>query len=91
VPTAPERDPLTDTGRHARIIDDEWDAPRTAFLLPLDDPDAAPDGYPVKANTKSGQYWSPGSPFYDDARAEIWFATEDLARANGFVSGEESR
>jgi len=85
-----ERDPLTDTGRHARI-EVEPDPVRTAFLLPLDDPDEAPDGYPVKANTKSGQYWVPGSPFYDDARAEIWFATEELARANGFVSAEEPR
>jgi uncharacterized protein with LGFP repeats len=90
VPTAAEHDPLTDTGRHARVGLDEPESLRTAFLLALDDPNEAPDGYPVKANTKSGQYWAPGSPLYDDARAEIWFATEELARANGFVSAEES-
>jgi uncharacterized protein with LGFP repeats len=84
------RDPLTDTGRHSRI-EVEPDPVRTAFLLPLDDRDEAPDGYPVKANVKSGQYWVPGSPLYDDAHAEIWFATEELARANGFVSEDEPR
>ena len=81
-----KRDPLTDTGRHARIeIDDDPRRQRVAFLLPLDDPNEAPDGYPIKANTKSGVYWAPGSALYDDASAEIWFATEELARVNGFV------
>jgi uncharacterized protein with LGFP repeats len=38
-------------------------------------------------DTKSGLYWAPGSTLYDDARAEIWFASEELARTNGFVRG----
>ncbi|HET6731565.1 LGFP repeat-containing protein [Mycobacterium sp.] len=88
VPTAVERDPLTDTGRHARIEIDEPEPSRTALRLPLDDPNQAPEGYPVKADTKSGLYWSPGSAFYDDARAEIWFASEEIARTNGFVKGD---
>lgn len=88
VPTAVERDPLTDTGRHARIEIDEPEPLRTALRLPLDDPNQAPEGYPVKADTKSGLYWSPGSTLYDDARAEIWFASEEIARTNGFVRGD---
>jgi uncharacterized protein with LGFP repeats len=88
VPTAVERDPLTDTGRHARIEIDEPEPSRTALRLPLDDPNQAPEGYPVKADTKSGLYWSPGSALYDDARAEIWFASEEIARTNGFVKGD---
>ncbi len=85
-----KRDPLTDTGRHARIeIDDDPSPQRVAFLLPLDDPNEAPDGYPIKANTKSGVYWAPGSAMYDDASAEIWFATEELARVNGFVADDD--
>ena len=60
----------------------------TALHLPLDDdPDAIPDGYPIKADTRSGLYWTPGSADYDEARAEIWFATEEIARTNGFVRG----
>jgi uncharacterized protein with LGFP repeats len=87
---AMKRDPLTDTGRHARIeIDDDPLPQRVAFLLPLDDPNEAPDGYPIKANTKSGVYWAPGSALYDDASAEIWFATEELARVNGFVADDD--
>jgi uncharacterized protein with LGFP repeats len=88
VPRAVERDPLTDTGRHARIVIDEPEPSRTALRLPLDDPNQAPEGYPVKADTKSGLYWAPGSTGYDDAQAEIWFASEEFARTNGFVSGD---
>lgn len=86
VPSTVERDPLTDTGRHARIVIDEPEPSRTALSLPLDDPNEAPEGYPIKADTKSGLYWAPGNALYDDARAEIWFASEEIARTNGFVS-----
>jgi uncharacterized protein with LGFP repeats len=85
VPTAVDRDPLTDTGRHARIEIDEPEPNGTALHLPLEDPAQAPDGYPIKADTKSGLYWAPGTSLYDDARAEIWFASEEIARTNGFV------
>jgi uncharacterized protein with LGFP repeats len=87
MPTSVERDPLTDTGRHARIEVDEPASNGTALHLPLDDPNEAPEGYPIKADTKSGLYWAPGTTLYDDARAEIWFASEELARTNGFVRG----
>ena len=87
-PTRVERDPLTDTGRHARIVIDEPAPSQTALRLPLDDPNQAPEGYPIKADTKSGLYWAPESALYDDARAEIWFASEELARTNGFVRGD---
>ena len=85
VPAQGERDPLTDTGRHARIEVEEPAHNGTALHLPLDDPDEAPDGYPIKADTKSGLYWAPGTTLYDDAHAEIWFASEEFARTNGFV------
>jgi uncharacterized protein with LGFP repeats len=87
MPTPVERGALTDTGRHARIQIDEPVPNGTALHLPLDDPNEAPEGYPIKADTKSGLYWAPGSTLYDDARAEIWFASEELARTNGFVRG----
>jgi uncharacterized protein with LGFP repeats len=88
---AVKRDPLIDTGRHARIEIDDPPPQHVAFLMPLDDPNEAPDGYPIKANTKSGVYWAPGSALYEDASAEIWFASEELARVNGFVADDQAR
>jgi uncharacterized protein with LGFP repeats len=79
---------MTDTGRHARIVIDEPAPSRTALHLPLDDPNQSPEGYPIKADTTSGRYWAPGSTLYDDARAEIWFASEEIAVTNGFVKGD---
>jgi uncharacterized protein with LGFP repeats len=84
-PTRVERDPLTDTGRHARIVIEEPSPSDVALRLPPDDSNQAPEGYPIKADIKSGLYWAPGSALYDDARAEIWFVNEEFARTNGFV------
>nr|WP_083410770.1 LGFP repeat-containing protein [Mycolicibacterium rutilum] len=86
--TAPERDPLTDTGRHARIEVDKPEIPGPAFRLSLDDAAEGPEGYPIKADTQSGRYWLPGSADYDDAHAEIWFSSEEFARTNGFVRAD---
>jgi len=55
-----------------------------AIHLPMDDPYQVPDGYPVKANASFGLYYMPDSALYEETLAEIWFATEDIARANGF-------
>ncbi|MEO8816359.1 MAG: hypothetical protein ABI307_00690, partial [Mycobacterium sp.] len=52
--------------------------------LPLDDPYQPPVGYPIKANIGSGLYYTAHSVLYSDTLAEIWFATEDAARLNGF-------
>ncbi|MCV6982019.1 hypothetical protein H7I53_17535 [Mycolicibacterium pulveris] len=90
VPTATEveRSALTDTGRHARIEPDEPEPAQPAFRLSLDSSGEAPEGYPIKADTKSGRYWVPGSTHYEEAQAEIWFTTEEFARANGFVRAD---
>jgi len=53
--------------------------------LPLDDPYQQPTGYPIKANIGSGLYYTPQNALYEDTLAEIWFATEDAARLNGFT------
>ncbi|CRZ14900.1 LGFP repeat-containing protein [Mycolicibacterium neworleansense] len=74
----------THSGRHAAIELEEIPS-ATAIHLPLEDPNRAPEGYPIKADTKSGRYWAPDSSEYDDAVAEIWFASEEFARTNGFV------
>jgi hypothetical protein len=55
-----------------------------AIHLPMDDPYQVPDGYPVKANASSGLYYMPDNTLYEDTPAEIWFASEEVAKANGF-------
>lgn len=55
-----------------------------AIHLPLDDPHRAPDGYPIKGSMRTGRYHVPGTPGYDETVAEIWFASPELAEANGF-------
>jgi hypothetical protein len=59
-------------------------AGQLAIHLPMDDPYQVPDGYPVKAHASSGLYYMPDSVLYEETMAEIWFANEDIARANGF-------
>jgi uncharacterized protein with LGFP repeats len=63
-------------------------APPPALHLPLEDPDEAPEGYPIKGSMRTGTYHSPGSASYDVTVAEIWFASEDLAESNGFTRAE---
>jgi uncharacterized protein with LGFP repeats len=78
------------SGRHAAI---QLDAPMSAepsLRLVTDDPFNPPTGYPVKADTKTGQYWLPDSAGYDRVRAEIWFASEEFAMTNGFIKARES-
>ncbi|AFM16920.1 uncharacterized protein potentially involved in peptidoglycan biosynthesis [Mycolicibacterium chubuense NBB4] len=82
------RDAMTDTGRHARIDVDEPAPEATALHMPLDDRGQMPEGYPIKADTRSGLYWAPDSADYAEAPVEIWFASEEMARTNGFVRGE---
>jgi uncharacterized protein with LGFP repeats len=97
VDTAPTRIPTPSevrSGRHA-AADPEDDTTHFAAAtpnvpgqltihLPLDDPYQVPDGYPVKANASFGLYYMPDSALYEDTLAEIWFASEEIAQANGF-------
>jgi uncharacterized protein with LGFP repeats len=59
-----------------------------AIHLPMADPYQVPDGYPVKANASFGVYYMPDSALYEDTFAEIWFATEEIAQANGFTKAD---
>ncbi len=63
-------------------------AGQLAIHLPMDDPYQVPDGYPVKANASFGVYYMPDSKLYEDTLAEIWFATEEIAQANGFTKAD---
>jgi uncharacterized protein with LGFP repeats len=62
---------------------------RPAIHLPLSDPYQAPEGYWIKGNTHSGLYYTPDSELYDNTLPEVWFASEDMAQANGFVKAPE--
>ena len=62
---------------------------RPAIHLPLADPYQAPEGYWIKGNTHSGLYYTPDSALYDNTLPEVWFASEDLAQANGFLKAPE--
>jgi uncharacterized protein with LGFP repeats len=59
-----------------------------AIHLPLADPNEAPEGYPIKGNMRSGRYHTPDTDSYEQTVAEIWFATEELAQANGFTKAD---
>lgn len=64
-------------------------AVRPTIHLPLDDdPYRAPDGYPIKASARFGLYYTPNSALYHDTLAELWFASEAVAQANGFVRAD---
>ena len=62
---------------------------RPAIHLPLADPYQPPEGYHIKANTHSGLYYTPESELYDNTVPEVWFASEDVAQANGFIRAPE--
>ena len=57
---------------------------------PLED-GSAPDGFDIKGNVDSMLYHLPGTAFYDRTVAEVWFATEDAAKAAGFQSPPSQR
>jgi len=61
---------------------------RPTIHLPLEDPYLAPDGYPIKASARFGLYYTPGSALYHDTLGEIWFASEEVAQANGFIKAD---
>ena len=51
---------------------------------PLPD-DAMPEGYPIKGNADSMLYHLPDTSFYNRTVAEVWFDTEESAKAAGFT------
>lgn len=79
----PVEETFEQTGDYPSAAAPDVPAP-PAIHLPLDDPHQAPDGYPVKGSMRTGKYHAPGTPGYEDTVAEIWFASPELAEANGF-------
>ncbi|MEP1122713.1 MAG: 50S ribosomal protein L4 [Ilumatobacter sp.] len=48
------------------------------------DDGSEPEGFPIKGNADSMLFHVPGSRFYKQTIAEVWFATEEAAEAAGF-------
>ena len=55
---------------------------------PADD-GSGPAGYPIKGNADSMLFHTPNSVFYNVTKAEVWFDSEDAARAAGFRNFED--
>lgn len=89
VEPAEDEAPLETSASENGDVDAGHEPWRPAIHLPLADPYQAPEGYVIKANTHSGLYYTPESVLYDNTLPEVWFATEELARANGFVKAPE--
>jgi large subunit ribosomal protein L4 len=49
------------------------------------DGDEMPEGFSIKGNADSMLYHLPDTSFYNRTVAEVWFATEDAAKAAGFT------
>jgi len=47
---------------------------------------SAPEGFDIKGNQDSMKFHTPDSPWYGRTKAEVWFATEEAAKAAGFVN-----
>ena len=85
----PRRDEALLTARLAVELATQRPAKLSALHFPLDDPrHASSADYPIKGSVRTGLYWAPGTVLYDKAVAEIWFASEELAEANGFTRAE---
>ena len=40
----------------------------------------------MKGKTATRVFYAPGSPYYSRTRADVWFRTDDDARAAGFTA-----
>jgi large subunit ribosomal protein L22 len=72
----------------------EADTPYDDSHLPVDDDgQEAPEGFEVKGNESSKKFHVPGSRWYDQTKAEVWFATPEAAEAAGFepAGGEDEQ
>jgi hypothetical protein len=74
--------PGDDRPASAAPSDDDAPPAGATWVRPVDD--GCPDGYPVKANDKSGIYHVPGGRFYDRTRPERCYPRAEDAEADGY-------
>ena len=63
---------------------DETVEDATDGSAPANEDGSAPEGFEIKGNADSMLYHVPGSRFYEQTVAEIWFATAEDAEAAGY-------
>ncbi|WP_219943918.1 50S ribosomal protein L22 [Iamia sp. SCSIO 61187] len=74
--------------------DEATEAPYAGSHLPVDeDGQEAPEGFEIKGNESSKKFHVPGSRWFDQTNAEVWFATPEDAEAAGFepAGGEDEQ
>jgi large subunit ribosomal protein L17 len=83
-----EAEPVETTDESAaEVVETEEGAEAYAGShAPLEDPDQAPEGYPIKGNQDSMKYHEPDSQWFEQTVAEVWFDTVENAEAAGFKS-----
>ena len=58
--------------------------------VPMEDPEQAPEGFPVKGKESSMKYHTPDGQWYDGTTADVWFRSEEAAEAAGFTKAGEA-
>jgi large subunit ribosomal protein L22 len=74
--------------------DESAEAPYAGSHLPVDeDGQEAPEGFEIKGNESSKKFHVPGSRWFEQTNAEVWFATPEDAEAAGFepAGGEDEQ
>ena len=89
---AEESTEVTDTTETAEAIGGEVEESASTAEAPYGpgshdarEDGSPPDGFPIKGDEGSKLYHTPDSPSFDEAGAEVWFATEQDAEAAGFA------
>ena len=89
-PTAerrPEPEPEPEPEAEPEQATHEWiSGPESA--APLED-GSAPEGFRIKGNADTMLFHTEESPYYGRTRAEVWFSSEEAARAAGFIRWDE--
>ena len=78
----------TEQGGFAPVFTEAAYGPGSAE--PLED-GTGPAGWEIKGNVGSMLFHTPESPSYDAIRAEVWFESEEAARAAGFAHWDRRR
>jgi hypothetical protein len=86
-PPEPEPEPATVRSESDDEAVHEWIS-GPGSTAPLDD-GTAPEGFRVKGNAETMLFHTEESPYYGRTRAEVWFSSEDAARAAGFIRWDE--
>jgi large subunit ribosomal protein L22 len=81
--TADEADETTNVQALVEI-EDTAEPPYGPGSAPANDDGSAPDGFDIKGNADSMLYHVPGSRFYEQTVAEVWFDSAESAEAAGF-------